>query len=156
MANNIQKSVASAFGSYLNCELIEPFIDFFTSIKQLDFSQPISSNYIQNWEEFFSIPLFYICQLITSFAACFMCHRTISNKKERAGMFKTFLKAKQLLHVAYFKPRVSLKSPEGPQVNDFAKDINKLFESVFHSFNTGETQSVTNSLNNGNAFVIFH
>ena len=33
VASDIQKSIASAFGSYLNCELTEPFIDFFTSVK---------------------------------------------------------------------------------------------------------------------------
>ena len=154
MANDIQKAVARAFGA-LNCELTEPFIDFFTSIQQLDLSQPISSEYIQQWEEFFSIPLFYLRQLITSFAACFMCHRTISNRTGMCKMFKTDFKTKHLLHVAYFKPRESLNSPDGSQVMDFAKEINKLFDAVFHSFNKDEKLSVLNSMNHGNAFVLF-
>ena len=109
-ADDIQRSVANSFNSYLTFELTQPFIDFFTSVQHLDSSRTISSEYIQNWNEFFSILLFYLRQLVPTLAARFMCHRTTSNKKNIARMFKTDLKTKHLLHVAYLGPRGSLNT----------------------------------------------
>ena len=50
--DDIQRSVAIFFNSYLTFELTQPFIDFFTSVQHLDSSRTIYSEYIQNWDYF--------------------------------------------------------------------------------------------------------
>ena len=153
--DDAQRSVATKLGGYLtNCKITLPFIDFFASITKMDGNGYVSSEFIQEWNDFFTIPLVYLRQLITSFSLRFMCQRTCTAKK-KAIMFGTELKTDHLMHVAYFKPKALLKNQGNLRFDVLYKEIHRLIAGVFKTFTQDEKDSVTNSLNHGHTYLIF-
>ena len=133
-----QRLVAQSFSSYLSFDMMLPFIEFFASIQKLDTSKKVTSNYILDWKEFFSIPLIYLRQLLTSLSACFMSQRTSTSKHTSIQKYKKEHKTKYMLHVAYLKPKELLGVEDTPMIDELAKDIHKLFVSVFDTFTEDE------------------
>ncbi|HEY9302047.1 MAG TPA: GNAT family N-acetyltransferase, partial [Phormidium sp.] len=148
-----QLEVFKTLAPILDFELKLPFLEFFDGIIKLDHDVKFTPEYAQDWGNMIMIPLFYLRHLITSMSVRFMCLRTCLGKAA-PQMFKTKLKTKHMLYVAYLNPQGNASNWK-PGMKKFLDDVTQSVKSVFHSFSDDELQSLENCYKSGNAFVLF-
>lgn len=151
--DNVLNGVYQQFVRALDLDLTYPFIKFFGTCLQFDQGVDYQAIYAENWEALISMPLFYVCQLITSFSARFMSLRTCqSNAKPK--MFKFKMTTKHLIHLVYFKPPEHRKS-FSLRTKQFMEEITDLVKSGFENFTEDKSTSIKQCLRNRNAFLLF-
>ena len=82
-----------------------------------------------------------------------MCFRTCTGKGP-GKRFREEFNTKHMFHVAYLKPLLR-KTVIGIHAKQFQVDITELVKSFFKTFDQDEIKGVKNSLQAGNAFVLF-